>query len=1122
MKRRLLSLSLILCLASQTAVWAQEGTSSAPAYNAELAKALAEIAWTEANGKHWRHWSDSKGVEIFHDRNDGRMRDVHMRHIRGNPNAENMQVAGPGFYIASDVKSSAYFGQELLDVRLAEKARLIDITNPETVRKISELFQRHNVPYKLSTSSDLRKVELLDFLTKHGITGARYTNSSHGSNPYSWVTVWDHNALSNLRRGSSSVHVEMWKLTGEVMNTGYGSQDPVERVRNDGTLKKFEGYVTDGEIKAFSEVRKAVTGEAEGLYDRANQAARDMNIKMTAEGQAPSVRISNGEVVLNMPRNANAAQVAQGLFEAQQARSLLETNAEMAKRVYGSEAAKHAAAEYLRQNAKMRSLRMAEGLFHGDAETRAQLEQTRLKAERAATQARYEVAEWQRLRGDFKTRRNVDMPPTHMERMAEAFPKEFDLKRFHTEPKTYYEVSKQAKEAFSRNSTIKTLRDNVFGRRNLTEGLSNVREVFIVEGEGGLNSLYRTYQVGPDASPEMLQRFMDKMAKYGAVVERVAKGDPRLPKNGQARTYINAKGEITVLLPADKAVKKYALIDELTHVRQFSNMAKNSSIQEVRAVLDRAAKGDIAAKEVLVRWEIKARKNVLLTMQPNDPSRKVVEQSIRELELKRDPFIQHRRSSGRIDWKRFSKTHGAGLAHFTLALFLKELAMAIETGDAQVISEFFDGLLTTDFFLNYGLFSLGAHGGNLVYSKVMERHLNKYVRPRFVRSIIHTNVIMAAGMALPHLFMGPRDGKAFAIELAGLGLSTVAVKGSIEVIRTVFALDKLARGPRIAATLGKYAKLTNVAGWVYTAAEMAVVLYYGEKISHAINDYYERKEVDSKLNDAISKFRAQLNKPGLTEAELEAATAELSEAYVSFRNYLYEPLKSLEVELLMRLQKLNLEIQGKAAALKQYDEMAVKKPEVFGRLRAQADELRRRIDAENKEAVERIFKSYEDQREEMLKQIYRDEMRGPKLRSSSANDAWALAGGHVGASGDPMKGRSDLFARMSRWQSRRDFEKRLSSTADNRLVSYDDQAALLALAASAVKDKGQQQYLRDQADAIKQLKQRERALVLNEGPLAGQGVDKSAPVEVEVDSLGLVRALAKVRDAAMNGNADKK
>src|SRR5690606_9653267 len=58
-----------------------------------------------------------------------------------------------------------------------------------------------------------------------------------------------------------------------------------------------------------------------------------------------------------------------------------------------------------------------------------------------------------------------------------------------------------------------------------------------------------------------------------------------------------------------------------------------------------------------------------------------------------DPLSRFRRADGTLDWKRMGRDgalrHGTGAAHFGLALFLKELAVVVETGDRARIDEFF-------------------------------------------------------------------------------------------------------------------------------------------------------------------------------------------------------------------------------------------------------------------------------------------------------------------------------------------------------------------------------------------------------------------------------------------------
>ena len=84
----------------------------------------------------------------------------------------------------------------------------------------------------------------------------------------------------------------------------------------------------------------------------------------------------------------------------------------------------------------------------------------------------------------------------------------------------------------------------------------------------------------------------------------------------------------------------------------------------------------------------------------------------------------YRRADGTLRWKALASDgllrEGGALAHFTLALFLKELAVVMKTGDRSRIEEFFDGLMTTDFYKEYGLFVVGARIGDVERVEAVE------------------------------------------------------------------------------------------------------------------------------------------------------------------------------------------------------------------------------------------------------------------------------------------------------------------------------------------------------------------------------------------------------------------
>ncbi|HBP23645.1 MAG TPA: hypothetical protein DEA08_38445, partial [Planctomycetes bacterium] len=135
-----------------------------------------------------------------------------------------------------------------------------------------------------------------------------------------------------------------------------------------------------------------------------------------------------------------------------------------------------------------------------------------------------------------------------------------------------------------------------------------------------------------------------------------------------------------------------------------------------------------------------------------------------------DRLASYRRADGTLRWKALASDgllrEGGALAHFTLALFLKELAMVVRTGDRLRIEEFFDGVMTTDFFKHYGLFALGARGGELLYGRYLAQHL----RQGFVSSLLKTHIVLMTGLALPQIVSGEFEGKTFMISVASLGL----------------------------------------------------------------------------------------------------------------------------------------------------------------------------------------------------------------------------------------------------------------------------------------------------------------------------------------------------------------
>ena len=76
-----------------------------------------------------------------------------------------------------------------------------------------------------------------------------------------------------------------------------------------------------------------------------------------------------------------------------------------------------------------------------------------------------------------------------------------------------------------------------------------------------------------------------------------------------------------------------------------------------------------------------------------------------------DPFGDHRRADGTLDWSTLLEQNHqtpARLKNFSLESFVRELGRVVVAGDRQRVSEFFDGVVATDFYKNYGVFVLAA------------------------------------------------------------------------------------------------------------------------------------------------------------------------------------------------------------------------------------------------------------------------------------------------------------------------------------------------------------------------------------------------------------------------------
>ena len=428
--------------------------------------------------------------------------------------------------------------------------------------------------------------------------------------------------------------------------------------------------------------------------------------------------------------------------------------------------------------------------------------------------------------------------------------------------------------------------------------------------------------------------------------------------------------------------------------------------------------------------------------------RELTQRYQRELAQQSDRLARYRRGDGTLKWKPLladrALAEGAGLARFTLALFLKELAVVVQTGDQLRIEEFFDGLASTDFFVHYGLFAAGARAGEVAYA----RYLARYIRPRFVSGLLRTNVALAAGLALPQLLQGQFDGEAFAISLGALGLSSVAVRAGLKGIRWVATLPHSSASA--AARLGRLSRLSSVGGWIYTVAETAIVLYVADELEGRFRAWQDERAAQRALGEAGLDLFGRASEEPLAAQAFEEALARYGQAWSDYRDYLYQPVLAEEALLNARLSKLareaKLAADERQAGLAQLE----RTPALAARLIAQHGSLEGYLaaraaedEAKLEREAEAALLAYQRAVEAGLTRIYQEGRRSEPFLAGLSEDARPYLRGE-----DPWGERGDPFAHWGRQRLEGATAAALGATSSNRIQTYADERAALELLAS--------------------------------------------------------------------------
>jgi len=384
----------------------------------------------------------------------------------------------------------------------------------------------------------------------------------------------------------------------------------------------------------------------------------------------------------------------------------------------------------------------------------------------------------------------------------------------------------------------------------------------------------------------------------------------------------------TFSAPADVEILQRATVEKLVEMglseqqaREFARWrrsARRISIHasEVKTVRELRIKGEAATAETTRKilrgngvQRVQAIAQVLGLVAPEATEaraqERLQEQRARDHReamepMRPDPLAEFRRADGTLNWKEFAKSEAlrgaGGVIHFAFALFLKELTVVLSTGDKSRLDEFLDGLMSTDFYVNYGLFAIGARTADGMYGQYVRRLSKK----RFMNSVMRSNLVLAAGLAVPMIVRGQFELDTYVVDVAALGLSATAVKAAMEGAQGVWRL--VGKGKAI-----RLGKLATPAGWVYTAAETAVVLLIGDAIANRIDGYLDQRQLRGAIKDSQGDLwkvvQAIERGEEVTPGEVEAAVLAVESAYDRLRAHQTDPLKG-------RLAKFQLEMDA--------------------------------------------------------------------------------------------------------------------------------------------------------------------------------------------------------------------
>jgi len=400
-----------------------------------------------------------------------------------------------------------------------------------------------------------------------------------------------------------------------------------------------------------------------------------------------------------------------------------------------------------------------------------------------------------------------------------------------------------------------------------------------------------------------------------------------------------------------------------------------------------------------------------------------------------DPVARFRRADGTLRWAPLLTSRvlheSAGAGKFTLGLFVKEMALVLQTGDEARIEEFFSGITQTDFWVHYGVFAKSARSAELLYA----RSLGKYVKNRFANGLLRQNVALTAGLAASQVLSNGGlegfDGRSFMISLGALGLSSTAVRLGAEGLRWLKPIQ-----------LGT-SRLAKVGGFFAQVGETALVLYVADRIETTVRPAIVRRALRSEVVTAGEALLAAAAHGRPVEELLERHRA----AWQAWRDHLLDEVFAQDMAFEQSLNGLaerafELEQDGEERRLR-----LAQRPGLIGLIlerHATLDAYVAERQAQDQEAIsaelEQAFEAHTAARGEILQRVYAGERRGTPLLApwTQGADTW-------------------LGGRRARRRGEDQLRGALREISLHRLETYTDEAAVLAAAAELHPDRDAKQ-----------------------------------------------------------------